>query len=289
MVGASADAEAVSAADSPTEELEIDGLRPGERAVQAPTAGAVGATPAAGAASVETNYAPYAQTVDAGFLSGLTPGHAILWPPADTNPPVPSVKVAVQYQKGESVELTLNGRPVPKTNLRNSDTAPNADVVVLQWGGIDLEDGANEIVATVRDSSGVPIATLARTIHYSGRAVRAELVLERSTLVADGKTRPVVAVRFFDRSGKPVHAGAAGEFMVGAPFRVWRDIDDRYTDKLFAIGDIRNTWQAGEDGVALIELAPTTDSGELRMNFRFGPRNDQDLNAWVEPASRDWA
>jgi flagellar motor protein MotB len=292
MIGASDERQASSAADSPTEELEIEGLRPGERAAglssPATLTSAMASMPAAAAAVADTNYAPYAQAVDGDFLASLTPGHAILWPAADTNPSVPSVKVAVQHRKGETVELTLNGRPVPKTNLHDSDTAPDNDAVVVQWGGVDLSDGANEFVATIRDASGVPLATLARSIHYSGRAVRAELVLERSVLVADGKTRPIVAVRLLDRAGKPVHGGSAGEFMVGAPFRVWRDIDDRATDRLFAIGDVRNTWRAGDDGVALIELAPTTDSGELRMNFRFGQRLEQELNAWIEPAARDW-
>jgi outer membrane protein OmpA-like peptidoglycan-associated protein len=286
MIGASEDAAAGSSYESPTEELEVEGLRPGEQAL-APTV-AAGSAAAVPAAATESNYAPYASTVDAGFVAALAPGRQILWPAADTNPPVPSVKLAVQAHKGETIELSLNGRPVPKTSLHDNVSATDADVTVMQWAGVDLEDGANEFVATVRDASGVPVATLARTVHYSGRAARAELVLERSMLIADGKTKPVIAVRFLDRSGKPVHEGTAGEFTVGPPFRVWRDIDDRYTDALFALGDPRSTWRAGPDGVALIELAPTTDSGELRMNFRFGPRLEQDLNAWVEASARDW-
>ena len=49
--------------------------------------------------------------------------------------------------------------------------------------------------------------------------------------------------------------GASGEFEVNAPFRAWREIDDRDRDKLFTLGDAQSSWLAGTDGVALIELA----------------------------------
>jgi len=263
--------------------LELTGLRPGERAAKI-----AGAVPATIVPDYRIDYAPYAKTVDGALLATLEPGRAMLWPPVDANPAIPAIKVAVQHLKGETVELTINGRPVPNTNIAGADSAPDRDIGVKQWAGVDLVEGPNAVVATVRDASGVPVATIERSVHYAGIAVRGEVLGERSVLTADGKTRPVIAVRMFDRWGHPVRPGASGPFDVGAPYRAWRDIDDRYKDKLFVVGEVRSTWIAGADGVALIELAPTTDSGQVQLKVRFGERNEQDLYAWLEPIDRDW-
>jgi uncharacterized repeat protein (TIGR01451 family) len=275
-----------SAAESPVAELEVIGLRP-DQAAGLPKAGSAVAQVAAGA-EWQKNYAPYARAVDGAFLASLQPGHALLWPAAEVNPAVPSVKVAVQHRKGETVELTLNGQPVPNTHVSGVDAAADRDVEVRQWAGVDIIEGPNTLVATVRDASGLPVATIERVVHYSGQAVRAEFVADGSLLVADGKTRPIVAVRLFDRWGKPVRPGASGEFDIGAPFEVWRDLDDRNMDKLFVVGDVRSSWTAGADGIAHIELKPTSDSGQVQLRFRFSQKLTQDVFAWLEPADRDW-
>lgn len=283
MIGASDATQGASQSESPTAELEVEGLRPG-----APSAAAVAAS-AAAAAPVDKNYAPYAKPVDGKLLAGLAPGaRDFLWPATDVNPPIPSVKLAVQHRKGESVELKLNGIPVPRTSIQGVRESETSDVAVTEWGGVDLADGDNRFEAVVRDAAGLPVATLARGIYYAGRAVRAELLLDRSTLVADGVSKPTIAVRFLDRSGRPVHAGSSGEYEVAAPYQPWRDIDDRYTDKLFVGGNVRTGWTAGEDGIALIELAPTTDAGEALLTLQFHEKLTQDLRVWLEPAARDW-
>ena len=61
---------------------------------------------------------------------------------------------------------------------------------VSRWRGVDLRDGNNELVAIVRDAEGNEVQRLTRSVHYAGGAVRAELVREASTLVADGRTQP---------------------------------------------------------------------------------------------------
>ena len=46
--------------------------------------------------------------------------------------------------------------------------------------------------------------------------MRAELVREASTLVADGRTRPTIALRMIDASGKPARPGTLGAYRVDA-------------------------------------------------------------------------
>jgi hypothetical protein len=43
-----------------------------------------------------------------------------------------------------------------------------------------------------------------------------------------------------------------------------------------------------DDGLARIELAPSSDSGTAVINLRFNERQTQDLRVWLEPQARDW-
>ena len=55
--------------------------------------------------------------------------------------------------------------------------------------------------------------------------MRAEIVREASTLVADGRTHPVIAVRMIDAAGKPARPGTQGAFSVEAPYRSWWEVE----------------------------------------------------------------
>src|SRR5918997_1294434 len=102
--------------------------------------------------------------------------------------------------------------------------------------------------------------------------MRAELLRERSVLVADGVTRPVLAVRLTDRDGRPVRHGLTGDFEVPAPYYPAVEADAQQARQL-----------AG--------LEPTTASGtiSLRFNFRDGEaEREQRLEAWLDPGQRPW-
>ena len=62
-------------------------------------------------------------------------------------------------------------------------------------------------------------------MHFGGRPVRAEIDKAASKLVADGRTRPVIALRMFDKYGKPARAGTIAAFSVDSPYRSWWEVE----------------------------------------------------------------
>ena len=44
----------------------------------------------------------------------------------------------------------------------------------------------------------------------------------------------------------------------------------------------------GPDGVARIELAPTTTSGRVNMRFALAGNHEKELHPWLEANARDW-
>ena len=159
---------------------------------------------------------------------------------------------------------------------------------VSRWRGVDLRDGENELVAIVRDGEGNEVQRLTRTVHYAGGAVRAELVREASTLVADGRTHPVIAVRMIDAAGKPARPGTLGAFKVDAPYRSWWEVESLDDNKLVAVGTREPTFSVDADGLARLELEPTTQAGTAILRLRFNERRQQEIRVWLEPQARDW-
>jgi len=47
-------------------------------------------------------------------------------------------------------------------------------------------------------------------------------------------------------------------------------------------------FEIGSDGVALIELEATTQSGEAVLNFQFNDLRKQEVRAWLQAGQRDW-
>lgn len=221
-------------------------------------------------------------------LASLDPGVALLLPTADFEPLVPSLPVSVQHRPGQTVELWLNGLPVNPLTFDALEASPDGRVAVSRWRGIDLDDGDNLLRVVVADADGGASQTLERRVYYGGVPIRGEIVREESTLIADGKTRPVVAVRLYDRNGRPARHGVVGEFGVEAPYRSQWDVDNDRRNQLVQVGDRRPTYKVGRNGLAYIELEPTTRTGEVTINLTFENYRDQPLRAWLEPADRDW-
>jgi hypothetical protein len=122
--------------------------------------------------------------------------------------------------------------------------------------------------------------------------MQATLVRDRSVLVADGVTRPVIALRMTDRDGRPVHHGLVGDFQVPAPYYPAVEADAQQARQLAGLERARPVWRVeGDDGIAFVELEPTTASGSvsLRFTFRDGEAvREQRVEAWLEPGDRPW-
>ena len=221
-------------------------------------------------------------------INSLTRGYAMLLPDRGFAPAIPATKVSIQHEPGQTVELTLNGEPVSQLNLEGVATNAAGTVTVTRWIGVDLVDGANELRAVIWNADGSKAKSIRRTIQYSGAPLRAEFVAELSTLIADGRTKPVIALRLFDRSGKPSRAGIVGRFSVNPPYRSAWDEANAHKNVLVEVGNRSASYRVAADGIAYLELAPTTRTGEATVVLPFANYREQEIRAWLKPAQRDW-
>ena len=221
-------------------------------------------------------------------IETLQPGVAMLLPTRGFQPAIAATKISIQHGPGQTVALWINDSPVSNLNFDSTAQNTNGSVIISRWEGVDLVEGPNVIRAVVSDANGQGAETVTRTIHYSGQPIRGEIVPEQSVLVADGKTRPVIAVRLFDRTGRPSRRGMVGGFRIDAPYRSWWEVDNERQNDLVQIGRRAPTYRIGPDGVALIELEPTTRTGEVTLHLEFENYREQEIRTWLSPADRDW-
>lgn len=234
---------------------------------------------------------PTAAGANRDWLAGQGPGTAWLFPEPEHNPRSKSVRVAIKHAANQTVELSANGKPVDALAFDGAKKSP-AGFAVSSWRGIELNEGNNALVATVRNADGSVAETLTRSVHYSITPMRAELLREKSVLVADGVTRPVIAVRLTDRQGRPIRHGLTGDFAVPAPYYPAMEADAQQARALSGLERARPIWKVeGDDGIAYIELEPTTASGTLSIDFTFRDekvQRKQTIETWMDPGQRPW-
>ena len=221
-------------------------------------------------------------------IGSLRPGIDFVLPAKDYLPPLPVTRISIKHAAGQNVQVFLNDRPVSALNFDGIVSNAEGTFAISRWAGVDLKDGANNLRAIVRNADGTIARTLRRTISYTGAPIRGEIVSDMSVLVADGKTRPVVAVRFFDRTGEKTRMGSAGTFRVSSPYRSWWEVEDNRKNKIVEIGNREPLYRVEDDGIALIELAPTTHSGEAVLTFNFDNNRQQEVRVWLSAEPRDW-
>lgn len=256
-------------------------------AVLLPQISAVAAGPAKGDDATDQS----AAGADTNWLALGDGPNDFLFPSIDHNPRAPTVRVVVRHRKGQSVDLRVDGKPVDKLAFDGAQSAP-AGYAVSVWRGIPLSGDDTVLDAQLRNADGSGAEKLTRIVHFGATPARAEVVAERSRLVADGQTRPVVAVRILDRSGRPVHAGISGPIALSAPYESAQALDAMQTRVLSGLDSAQPTWTVkGDDGIAYIELAPTMVSGGLDLTFQFTDREvkrQQVLEAWIVPGAQKW-
>ncbi len=221
-------------------------------------------------------------------IDTLKPGISMLLPADDFQPAIPATKISIKHKPDQTVRLVLNGEPVSVLNFDTLAVNSARTVAVSRWKGVNLVDGSNRIRAVVVNADGSEARVLERDLYYSGPAIRGEFVADKSTLVADGKTRPIIAVRLFDRAGEPSRNGTLGTYRVNPPYRSWWDVENDRKNDLVTVGSRQPTYRVGPDGIALVELEPTTQAGEVTVNFKFENNRQQEIRAWLTPAPRDW-
>lgn len=226
------------------------------------------------------------------WLAGQEPGIGWLFPEPEHNPRAPIVRVAIKHLPGQSVTLRADGKPVDPVAFEGSRKNQAGTAAVSLWRGIPIDGRQAELSAEVRNADGSVAETLRRTVRYGASPMRAELLRDKSLLVADGVTRPVFAVRLTDRDGRPVRHGLTGDFEVPAPYYPAVEADAQQARQLAGLERARPFWRVeGEEGIAWIELKPTTASGSVSLRFAFREGEavrEQRLEAWLDPGRRPW-
>jgi uncharacterized repeat protein (TIGR01451 family) len=238
------------------------------------------------------------------WIEQATGKAAILFPPEGHNPRSPAQRVVVARAPKDKVTIRVNGLAVDALNQDASTFNPAKTAAVDVWTGIPLKDGANSIVITVLHEDGTK-ETLTREVSYVNSADHATVLLDRSKLVADGNTNPVIAIRVVDREGRPVRSGVGGTLDVSAPYQTADAQQNRRNSQLVSQNvPSTSSWRVdGDDGIAYVELAPTTQTGEVRLNLHLRDalrgvgtlqstgsvldRRDE-IRAWLSPGQQDW-
>ena len=230
------------------------------------------------------------------WFDGQAPGVAMLFPLADHNPRAPAVRVVVKHLPEQRVALIVNG--VQSDPLAFDGTEARATgVAISRWSGIALVDGDNRIEARVLAPDGAVVTVITRIVHSSGTPAHAVALPQASRLVADGITRPLVAVRLTDRAGRPVRAGTSVPVRVEAPYAPALDVALDQRRRATAATPASPAAAApiarvvGDDGIAFIELQPTTQAGAVRATVTLADAqttHDEPVRAWLAPGAAGW-
>lgn len=235
---------------------------------------------------------PTAAGANRDWFAGQTAGIGWIFPEADYNPRVKAVRVAIKHLPGQKVELMRDGKAVDPLTFEGARKSPDESFMGSLWRAVEIEDRSNQFTARVLDANGKLVEQLERVVHHAVSPMRAELVREESVLIADGITRPVIAVRLTDRDGKPIKNGLTGDFLVPAPYYAAVEAEAQQVRQIAGLERARPVWRvAGDTGMAYIELEPTTASGTLNLAFEFRDgetKRKQSVEMWLEPGNNPW-
>lgn len=209
-----------------------------------------------------------------------------LWPPVDRSPSISSIKIAISHAKDERVKLLLGDQPVSPLNFDGTVQSNSRDMAVSTWRGVDLQPGPNHFTVYVINQAGNIVDQFERNVQFAQVPAKAELVPEKSQLVADGITPAVIAVRLTDKDGFPIRPNALGDVDIKAPYSLYDENSQLENNPLGNIS--KPQYRVGNDGIALIRLSPTNQAGEAVLTFHHSNGQNDELRAWLKPAQRDW-
>jgi len=247
-------------------------------------AGETGATPAEANFNDATEYLSF----DKAWINAQTGETAWAYPEEGRTPSIRSVNIGVKHDATLRATLLLNGKLVSPHNFSGREVGLTRKVALTRWRGVDLLDGENLFVAIISDQTKKEVGRIERRISFVNNVARAAYLPEQSALFADGQTPPKIAVRVTDGAGRPVHAGRLITVEIEPPYRA-KDLKRLENSvPLTAPLSSQSTVSVGPDGIALIELEPTTQTGNARVRVSLDDGREKEISAYLKPALRDW-
>jgi len=117
--------------------------------------------------------------------------------------PVAQTRVRVKGPLGARFELTVNGQPVPATQVGKKSSLEKNKVLAWEYIGVDLKPGRNTLAVRALDGFGNARGTAQLTVRVPGALAKIE-VAAPAQLVADGATAVPVTISLRDAQGLPV-------------------------------------------------------------------------------------
>lgn len=222
------------------------------------------------------------------FMLSAKPEDKILFPEEKYNPSVPAIGFAIQTKGKNKVKLFVNDKPVNEFNFDGSRYTTDKSVVIYYWRGIPLKDGKNTLIANIIDENSNVTNTMTKDLYFTTNIVEAHFVPSSSKLKANGKDPLEIAVRFIDEFGNPAHKGLSGTYELNGNYTTYFDREDGLPlDMLNTRNENKNQYIVGENGLAIIKLMPTNQSGEITLRFNL---KDQQaiVRPWITADNREW-
>ncbi|MEL7031797.1 MAG: hypothetical protein AAGK80_05930 [Pseudomonadota bacterium] len=226
---------------------------------------------------------------DGTWLNGQSDsGFEWVYPRTDQTPHGRSVSLGMKHAPDQRVRLELNGKPVPGLNFTGKDLSDARTTALSRWSGVDIQRGENRFIAELLNADGNPVDRIERSVWFVDEVSRAAHVDDQSILVADGRTKPVVAIRLEDADGHAVHEGRIVELSVAEPYRLAQEAEEEFESPVDAGFAAVTGLRVGADGVVLVELEPTLESGRVRLQVPLQDGSIEDIDVWLAPEKRDW-
>lgn len=227
------------------------------------------------------------QGFDADWLATQDASTDWVYPDPSRTPSTPSLNIGIKHAPDLSAQLWLNGAEVSGLNYAGRDS-DGERIALSRWRGVDIADGANRMEVRLSNADGEVVETLVREIWYVTKASRAVRVADQSSLVADGRTVPTLALRIEDDAGRAVHAGRVLKVDVSAPYRLLQaealENEASVTRSLAGNGGVA----VGADGIARIQLQPTLETGRISVRVTLDDSREEVITAYLAPETRDW-
>ena len=222
------------------------------------------------------------------WINKTDPGTEWIMPAGDYYPAIPAVNLAIKHHPNDKYTMLHNGKELNPLFYFGTIKNRNKTVARSYWQGVHLHAGENKFEFVIKDESGKIKQRLTRTVVYADVPVRAEFVAEYSRLVADGTNPPVIALRMHDAHGYKARPGVVGKFELNSPYITKQELNALDDDRLTGLDRDKPHYRIGADGIALIELEPTAETGKVIVDLSLTGNSSQKIEAWLQPDMRDW-
>lgn len=239
-----------------------------------------------------TNFdAPAFVSFDQAWLDALPAGTAqgILTPRDGELPSRSSIQIHALRKDAHSVSVSVNGEVVPSIHRGTTISAQTGDLNVDVWSGVQINEGRNTVEMVISSADGEVYRDTVEVLYATDFDV-VQIVAESSRLETDGRSQPVIDVRFTTDDGIPMRPGTKVSVTVNAPFffepeggrRRSMDASEKEPSRSGVL-------TVGPDGMARATLMPVLYPDTAELVFPRGLIKDPVvIEAYITTPDRPW-